>query len=33
MKNAFFDAIENVKEMFQRKGGVFTPRYVIHGVK
>ena len=33
LKNAFFNTIENVQKAFQKKGGVFPPKYVIHAIK
>lgn len=33
LRDAFYNAIENIQEAFQKKGGVFPPKYVIHAVK
>jgi ubiquinone/menaquinone biosynthesis C-methylase UbiE len=33
LKNALFDAIEDVQKIFQNKGGVFSPKYIIHAIK
>jgi len=33
LRQAFLEAVEDVKKVFQEKGGVFPPRYVIHAVK
>jgi len=33
LKNAFFDAIENIQKTFQKKGGAFPPKYIIHAMK
>ena len=33
LRKAFLRAIDEVGEMYKRKGGVFVPRYVIHAYK
>ncbi len=33
LRQAFLEAIEDLKKVFQKKRGVFPPKYVIHAVK
>jgi len=33
LKSAFLEATENVAEMFNKLGGVFPPRYILHAKK
>lgn len=33
LKSAFFNAIEDVQKVFQKKDGVFPPKYVVHAIK
>jgi ubiquinone/menaquinone biosynthesis C-methylase UbiE len=33
LKQAFMTAIQDVKKLFKEKGGVFSPRYIIHATK
>lgn len=33
LKNAYLEEIKNVREMFNKQGGVFPPRYILHARK
>lgn len=33
LRNAFLEEIKNVQEMFNKQGGVFPPRYILHAKK
>jgi ubiquinone/menaquinone biosynthesis C-methylase UbiE len=33
LKNAFLEEISKVREMFDKQGGVFPPRYILHAQK
>lgn len=33
LKDALFNAIENIRKAFQKKGGVFPTKYIIHAIK
>jgi hypothetical protein len=33
LKNAFLEEIKSIRELFDRQGGVFPPRYILHAHK